>query len=293
MPLNLTHLATFVRLASDPSFTRTAAARGLTQPAITHQVRALERELGLRLVDVVARRATITEAGAYLADRARTVLSAAEALERDMRELALTRTGTIHLGATLTIGSTVLPEILARFREAHPNVDVQVEIANTATMVESVLEGRLSVALIEGTVSDDRLRIEPFRDDELLVIAPPGHRLANRRRIPVRELARETFVGREPGSGTRALLEQAFAAHGISVQTTLAIPSGEGIVRAVACGLGIAALSRLVVADAIAAGSVVALHVPSLDLRRALTLVVRRLRTASPAVVAFRRIVLG
>lgn len=291
MPLSLARLATFVRLTEDPSFTRVAEAAGLTQPAVTHQIRTLERDLGVRLVDIVARRAEITEAGAFLAERGKRLLASADALEREMHDLAAARAGAIRLGATLTIGATLLPALLARFKAAHPSVQASVEIANTAQIGEMVQAGRLSAALVEGTLDDAELRIEVFADDELVLVAPPDHPLAGKR-VRVEALGDEPFVGREPGSGTRDVLERALRAHGVVPEVVLAIPSGEGIVRAVEAGLGIAALSRLVVADALAARRIVGLHVPGLDLRRPLSLVTRRLRSVSPAVVAFREVVL-
>jgi DNA-binding transcriptional LysR family regulator len=290
MPFSLGQLASFAALARERNYSRVAEAAGLTQPAVAHQIRALENDFGVRLVDMAGRRVELTEAGAFLAERAPLVLDAAAALERDLRDFADAAAGRLYLGATLTIGSTLLPDALARFAVAHPAVAVEVEIANTAVIAAMLRSGRLSAALIEGFVDDPALAVEPFFDDELVLIAPPQHPLAGSGPVTLAALRDLPFIAREPGSGTRELFERALATHGITPRIVLAIPSGEGVVRAVAHGLGIAAVSRLVCADAIVAGQVAAIDAPQLALRRSLVFVTRAGRARSPAVSAFREL---
>ncbi|MGD1065828.1 MAG: LysR family transcriptional regulator [Vulcanimicrobiaceae bacterium] len=289
-PLNLTQLATFVRVARERSFTRAAAELHLTQPAVTQQIRALERDLGVTLVDVVARRATLTEAGVMLAERADRLLAQADAVRRDLRDLAEARGGTLHVGATVTIGGWVLPQLLARFRDERPGVTVDVRIANTATIGALAHEGTLSLALVEGDLHDEDLAIEPFADDALVLIVAPAHPFARRDAISVDALAGQPFVAREEGSGTREQFERALRAAGVVPRVVLALPAGEGIVRAVASGIGIAIVSQLVVADAVQAKTVVQVPVRGVDLRRRFTLVRRRWHTPSAAVLAFEEL---
>jgi DNA-binding transcriptional LysR family regulator len=288
MTFSLAQLGSFAALARERNYSRVAEAAGLTQPAVAHQIRALERDFGVRLVEPGGRRVELTEAGTFLAERATLVLDAAAALERDVRDYADAAAGRLYLGATLTIGSTLLPDALARFASAHPAVAVEVEIANTAAIAAMLRSGTLSAALIEGFVDDPALTVEPFYDDELVLIAPPRHPLADSGPVTFAALRDAAYITRERGSGTRALFERALATHGIAPRIVLAIPSGEGVVRAVADGLGIAAVSRLVCAAAIASGHVAALDAPQLDLRRSLVFVTRAGRARSPAVAAFR-----
>jgi DNA-binding transcriptional LysR family regulator len=205
MTINLTQLATFVQLAERRNFTRTADALHLTQPAVTQQIRALERDLGVTLVDIVARRTEITEIGALVAERGELLLDQVDALRRDVRELAEARTGVVHVGATVTIGGYVLPGLLARFAARHPGIRVDVAVENTATIVPMVADGRVGLALVEGVVADDALDVVPFADDELVLIVGDAHRFADRRSVAPTDLADEPFVTREVGSGTREL----------------------------------------------------------------------------------------
>jgi DNA-binding transcriptional LysR family regulator len=289
-PLNLTQLATFARVARERSFTRAAAELHLTQPAVTQQIRALERDLGVRLVDVVARRATLTEAGAMLAERADRLLAQADAVRRDLRDVAEARGGTLRLGATVTIGGWVLPHLLARFRDERPGVAVDVRIANTATIGGLAREGTVSLALVEGDLDDAELAIEPFADDALVLIVAASHPFARREAIAVDALADQPFVAREEGSGTREQFERALRGAGVVPRVVLALPAGEGIVRAVASGIGIAVVSQLVVADAVQAKTVVQVGVRGVDLRRRFTLVRRRWHTPSASVLAFEEL---
>jgi DNA-binding transcriptional LysR family regulator len=287
MSATLVQLETFVRVAELENYTRVAEEFHLTQPGVTQQVHALERHFGVTLVDVVGRRPLLTDAGRFLAARARDLLGAADTLEREMGEFAAARGGDLYIGATLTIGSYVLPGLLARFAAAHPGVRARIDVANTRAMAGRIRAGELSLALVEGPIADPTLEIEPFQEDLLCLITPPGHRLAGSGRVVAADLASEPFVWRERGSGTRAIAEAALAAAGVNPPVVLEMPSGEGVARAVEAGLGIAILSRLVVERAVAEMRLAVVEVEDLDLQRTFQLVTVRGRTLSPAARAF------
>jgi DNA-binding transcriptional LysR family regulator len=284
-------LETFVRVAALGNYSRVAAEFHMTQPGVTQQVRALERQLGVRLVDVVGRRPVLTDAGRFLADRAADILAGVAMLEREMGEFAAVRTGPLTVGATLTIGAYVLPGLLARFAAAYPGITVHVEVANTAAMVERIRNHGLSLALVEGPADGDDLAIVPFQTDRLVLVTPPRHPFSAATPIDVQALDDAPFVWREPGSGTRALAMDALAAAGVTTRTVLELPSGEGVARAVEAGMGLTILSELVVERAVRAGRLVAVDIRGVDLRRTLRLVSLRGRTLSPAAHAFSTLV--
>ncbi len=292
MALNFTQLATFVRLAEEQNFTRAAEQLQISQPAVTQQVRALERDLGVTLVDVVGRRTEITAVGRLVAERGARLLREADALRRDVRDLAEAREGVLHLGATVTIGGYVLPAILARYRERFPGIRVEVTVDNTGAMIPMVQDGRVGIALVEGEVDADDLHCTPFADDEMILIAPPGHPLATGTPVSPALLSDEAFVSREAGSGTRATFVAALRAAGVDPRIVLALPTSEGIVRAVERGLGIAVISRLVAADALAADRVRAIAIDGVDIRRRFLVVARASRTPAPAAERLAALVL-
>ncbi len=291
MSATLVQLETFVRVAERQNYTRVADELHLTQPGVGQQVRALERQFGVKLVDIVHRRPILTEAGAFLAARAGDVLGMMAALEREMKEFAAARNGDLNVGATLTIGTYVLPALLARFAESNPGVRVHVEVANTTDMAERIRSGNLSLALVEGPLTDEKLAIEVFQPDHLVLVLPPGHRFAGKR-IVARDLAQEPFVWREQGSGTRVIAEAALAGRGVYPPVSLELPSGEGVARAVEAGVGVTILSRLVVERALNDDRLATAELTDLDLSRTLRLVTVRARTLSPAARAFRQMLL-
>jgi DNA-binding transcriptional LysR family regulator len=287
--LSLAPLVTMCRLASDPNFTRTAEALNLTQPAVTQQVRVLQDHFATKLVDVIGKRTFLTDAGRFLVDRSTVILGLIDALERDMRDFAEARSGDLRIGATVTIGSYALPQLLARFLQRYPDVRVGVTVENTRKIVEQLKAGALSLALIEGPLDDPDLEVHPFADDELIIIAPVGHRFAQKRaQFEPRDLQGERFIAREDGSGTRVLFEETLRRAGVEPIIALALPTGEGIVRAVQAGMGIAAISRLVAEPAIAAGFVAATRFTGLTFARTFRSARLAHRTPSPAAKALQ-----
>jgi DNA-binding transcriptional LysR family regulator len=281
-------LQTFRLLAREGNFTRTAEALHLTQPAVTQQVRALQEHFGVQLVDLVGRRAVLTDAGRFLAERAEALLGSADALDREMREFADARAGELRLGATVTIGAYALPALVARFMAAHPAIRLQVEVGNTVAMADAVKAGRVSLALVEGPLADAELEITPYADDELVLVVPPWHEFAKRARpIEARDLRGARFVAREPGSGTRAQVERALAEAGVAPEIALTLPSGDGIIRAVELGIGVAILSRLVCDEPLRAGRIVRVPMRDLAFPRTFRTVRLRRRTPSPGSLAF------
>ncbi|MDB5042582.1 MAG: LysR substrate-binding protein, partial [Candidatus Eremiobacteraeota bacterium] len=219
MALTITQLETFSRLADVGNFTRTAEELHLTQPAVTQQMRALAEHFGTPLFDMVGRRPVLTDAGTFLARSSRDVLCALMTLEREMREFADARSGTLDLGATLTIGNYGILPALAAFRAAHPGVSLRLTVANTAAMVAAIKDRRLAIALVEGQLDDPELTVEPYAEDELVLIVPAtGHALSGVEVVAARDLAGIAFVSREEGSGTRAIAEDALHAAGVEPQ---------------------------------------------------------------------------
>lgn len=293
MPASLAQLQALVALAKDHSFSKAARRLGVTQPAVTQHLSNLARELDVHLVDVVNRRPVLTEAGAYLAERARTIVHALGTLSADMEEFKQARSGTLRLGATLTIGTYLMPSLLSRFWHDRPRIATHVRIENTAAIAQLLRSHELGLALVEGIISDDSVLTLPFLEDELVLVVPPDGALAQKGSIYAADLAQLPFVSREPGSGTRDLGYEALVRIGVRPQVALELPSVEAILRAVEAGLGAAILSRFAVEPAARAGAVHMLSIADLPLRRSLFIAAVRGRTLSPAQRAFAQIVIG
>ena len=285
--MNLNHLAIFHAVAQAGSMTRGAELLDVSQPAVSKQVRELERALGVSLFDRVGRRVRLNQAGETLADYARRLFALARAAEEAMADVRAVRRGRLVIGASTTIGTYLLPGVVAEFWRRHPGVELLVEIENTEQVHRRLAGHELDLGLTEGLVQDEDLDAEVFYQDELVLIAAPGHRLAGHPRVALSAVREEPFILREPGSGTRAVEERALARLKLPVRVVMALGSTEAIKRVVAEGVGLAIMSRLAVGVECAAGTLAVLPVAGLRIARPLHLVRRRGRRDGPAQQAF------
>jgi DNA-binding transcriptional LysR family regulator len=272
--LNLHHLRIFAAVAEQGGFSRAAAALRVSQPAVSKSVRELERQVQASLFERGGGAPRLTEVGAVLYARARELFAVERSAEEELRVLRGLEGGVLRVGASTTIVTYLLPPYLARFRAAHPGVKLRVASANTRDIARALLERRLDVALVEGPVDDARIETVAWRDDDLVVIAPPGHPLARSRGgrpVKLAELADEPFLVRERGSGTRRVAEQALGAQGVTLRVGLELASTEAIKQAVAAGLGLAIVSRAAIADQLALGSLTIIPLRDVSFHRQLT----------------------
>jgi DNA-binding transcriptional LysR family regulator len=285
--MNLNHLAVFHAVAQTGSMTLGAERLDISQPAVSKQVQELERALGVHLFDRLGRRIHLSQAGEILADYARRLFALAHEAEEAMADVRAVGRGRLVIGASTTIGTYLLPGVVAAFWRRHPNVELRVEITNTEQVHRRLAGHELDLGLTEGFVEEEELQAEVFHRDELVVIAAAGHPLAGKPRVPLRAVQQEPFVLREPGSGTRAVEERVLAGLKLPVQVVMALGSTEAIKRVVAEGVGLAIVSRLAVRAECVAGTLAVLPVPGLRIERPLHLVRRKGRRDGPALQAF------
>lgn len=262
-------------VASAGSLGRAAAVHGISQPAVTARIRSMERLVGVALVQRSARGSTLTPAGALVADWAREVLTAAERLEAGIASLRSDRDGRLRVAASLTVAEHLLPRWLVHLAAQRAEVAVSLDAMNSLDVAHAVLGGRAELGFIEGPHVPAGLDAQVVARDRLVLVAPPTHVWAHRRRsVDAAELARTRLVHREPTSGTRAALEAALAvaapeAGGLAAPL-LELSTASGVRSAVAEGAGPAVLSGLAVAPDVAAGRLVEVPVRGVDLRREL-----------------------
>ncbi len=244
-----TRLRLLVEIGRHASVSAAARAIGIGQPSASEHLRTLEGAAGQRLVERNGRGSRLTEAGEVLAAHAAQALQTLQAGEEELRQLAGLEAGTIRVGASTTPGVYLLPDTLGCFRRDHPNVMVEVEIASTGEILDRLLAGRIQLALVGETEPDERLRLEPFINDEIVGVAKPGLLDLREGRALASELAEQTLLVREPRSSTRRVSERALAAAGIWPTRVWELDSSEAIKRAAREGLGIAFLSRYAVVE--------------------------------------------
>lgn len=276
-------LEVFVAVAQRLSFSAAARALHLSQPAVSQHVVALERELGARLFERSTRRVRLTAAGTALLGRSSTLLREHAEARRAVAAAGERIAGDFAVAASLTVGAYILPPALARLATQNPDLHVRVTIENTEQVVSSLREGRADVGFVEGDVAAPELVLHPLREDELVVIAPIGHRFADEDEIALDELRREPFVLREPGSGTRQVAESHLRSAGVDparLQVVVELSGIDAIKAAVAAGLGVSIISRSALPNGGAAWQLVYRRIRGIRLRRQIS--AATLRTTPP-----------
>jgi len=285
--MNLHHLAVFQAVAETGSIRAGAARLRISEPAVSRQVRDFEHRLGTALFDRLPRGMRLTSSGEVLSQYARRIFAIERQAETALAELRNLDAGDLAIGASTTIGNYLLPPILAEYARRHPGIRVELDVGNTEEIQKHLLEDRLDVGLTAGLVGHDDLRASVFMHDRLVVVAAPGFIARNTRSFRVEELADLPWVTREAGSGTRAVLEQALAEHGLKPRQVMALASTEAIKRAVAAGAGIAVVSDATVTTELQQGELVRLSAQAFPVRRPLHLLLHRHRQPSRAAAAF------
>jgi DNA-binding transcriptional LysR family regulator len=286
MNVTLHQLRIFVTVAESPSVSRAAELLLLSQPAVSMQIKTLERILGLRLFDHTGRRMQLTEAGRDLYGRATRVIGLMDETAQAMADLREGRQGRLRVVATTTVGIYVVPRLLGLYHERHPGVEVSLEVANWERTCERLFAGEADVA-VAGPHPEPRLQMQPFMEDELVVIASPRSRLAHGGRLSLQTLAAESMVVREPGSGTRAAVEKIFAEHGLTYHRTMELSRNGAIKQVVMAGLGIAVISRGALALELESGMLCTLDVEGFPIVRPWNVITRAGFALSPAAATF------
>ncbi|NCT67134.1 MAG: LysR family transcriptional regulator [Rhodanobacteraceae bacterium] len=277
-------LEVFCAIAAAGSVRAAADQLGLTQPAASMALAELERLLGAPLFDRHQRRLRLNEHGRGVLPRAREIVERLRELGADLQPR-----GTLTIGASNTIGNYLVGDLLGGFVAGHPDVKLSLRVANSAEIVQGVLDFELDVGCIEAPAAHADLELLPWRRDELKVCVRADHPLAARKRLRADDLRGQRWILRESGSGTRSIFEDASRDVLGPLEVALELGQSEAIKQAVIAGLGIACLPRAAIADALASGQLVALPTPFLALERTLSLVLHRARWRGATLQAFLR----
>lgn len=259
MAVTLNQLSSFLAVAREGSVSGAAAKLYVTQPSISAAVSALSRELGVELTERVGRGIGLTPAGEAFRPYAADVLGLVEQGRTAAREAADVSMRSLRLVAVATAAECVVPSLLRAFGRLHPEINVTLEVANRSSLFERVLEHEVDVGIAGRPPEDDRIAGRAILDNEIALIAAPGHPLTA---APVRlaELADLVWLVREPGSGTRQLVIELLSAHSLHPRT-LTLGSNGAIKEAVRLGLGVSLQPRVAVEPDLRAGSIAEIRV--------------------------------
>jgi DNA-binding transcriptional LysR family regulator len=268
-------LATFCAVVERRSFSQAAERLGVTQPAVSLQVRALEKRLGTQLLDRSGRRVEPTDAGWRLYRGAQRMLTLEDQL---LAEVAATSEGELAgdlvLGASTGPAAVVVPVVLGEFQRENPGVRVFLTVSDTHSVVERVAARELELGIVGASRRHRGVRFEPFFSDEVILVCPPGHRFAART-VTLEELREEPLILMQEGAGVRQIVEDGLRRQGVRLRdldVRLELGLQESVRRAVEAGYGVTFISRTAVESELAAGRLAEARVEGLEATREISL---------------------
>lgn len=288
--LNFRQLQVFIAVAELGSFTKAAKQLFLTQPAISWQVKTLETELGLVLLERADRSVSLTEAGEIFYRDAKRLHNLYEKMLSEMEEYRGLGTGKLRLGGSTIPGEYLLPNYIGRFKQTYPEIGVNLVIGDTGTIVEKLLIDEIQLGVIGAKVQEGKLELVPFLQDELILIAAPDHPWAKEKQVTLKDLSEGIYISREEDSGTKMVIEEKLAEKGIVMEkfkTAIELGSPRAVLTAVAAGLGLAWVSRWTAEESLRLGLVQEISVENFKVERNFYLATRPNRHLSPLTKAF------
>ena len=283
-------LAAFCAVVERRSFSQAAEQLGVTQPAVSLQVRALEKRLGTRLLDRSGRHVEPTESGRRLYRGAQRLLTLeAQVLDELAAGAEGELAGTLAIGASTGPAAIVVPQLLCEFQDLHAGVRIALEVHDTSAVVELVADRRLELGIVGAAPRHRGVRYEPFAYDEVVLVCPPGHRFAGRE-VDAHDLVSETLVVMQEGAGVRRVVEDELRRLGLRLRDLdirLQLGLQESVRSAVLAGYGVTFISRAAVEADLAAGTLSEARVEGIDAKREIALATAAGRARSRVADAF------
>ena len=293
--MDLWQLHIYCKVIELKSFSKAGEAVHLSQPTVSSHIKDLEDHFGCRLIDRLAKEAVPTAAGRLLYQYAIRLLSLKDETESALAEFQGRVKGNLQIGGSTIPGSHILPQIIGKFKQQHPDVMISLTIDSTEKIVRAVGDGSLELGLVGATTAERQIRQDWILEDQMRLIVPTSHRWSQRKRVLLSELPLEPFILRESGSGTLQSLEESLNAEGLridSLKVVAKMGSTQAVCQAIKHGIGISIVSKLAVSEELGTGTLKALRIDGLNLKRSFYLTRHRHRTLSPLGSAFSEFLL-
>ena len=273
--INFHRLFIFHTVARLGSFTRAASELGISQPAVSIQVKELERSLDTTLLIRMRSGVSLTDTGETVYDYTRRIFTLADEMTNAIQDLTGLESGRLTIGSSTTPGEYILPFAIGKFRERYPKVEVSLAISNTRNVIDQILSRELDLGMAGAPVDIRGLASFLYVNDEVVLVTAPTHPLARRRSLKVQDVVDEAFLMRETGSATRRAAEEHFSSMGARVRVVMELGSNEAVKRAASAELGVGVVSKFSVGPDVAAGYLKVLSVQGWRCERPLTVFYR------------------
>ncbi|HPF45011.1 MAG TPA: selenium metabolism-associated LysR family transcriptional regulator [Syntrophomonadaceae bacterium] len=293
--MNLNLFKTYVRVVETQNLSRTAEEFDLSQPAVTKQIQALEDMYGVLLLERSGRKLKTTEAGETLYEYAREIIKVMDRTAKAMEEVSDSRKGSLYLGASTIPGQYILPYIIKKFKDKMPNISISMDIADTEKIVNRVADREIDVGIVGGWINSRKIEGYSWLEDELVLIVPENHRLAQRENssnkgVKMTDLLHERWIFREKGSGTRKAAEELLLSNGIrneALNIYLEAGSTEAVLAAVEAGMGISVISSWAIKKLDEHRKIKSISIDDVNAKRLFYVVYPKQKTRRKSVEAF------
>ena len=273
----------FSDLVESESFSRAAKLNGITQSAVSQQLRAMEKHFSILIVDRSQKQFRLTREGQKLYESAKEILYIYEKLNGELQEMKKVISGTIHISTVYSIGLHELPPYVKAFLSKYPDVNIRVEYRRANNVYEDILTNSIDIGLIAYPQRHKQLEVLPFHDDILILVVSPEHPLAGKNNITLQEIADQKFIGFESDIPTRKATDQIFKDEGIEMEPVMEFDNVETVKRAVEINAGIAILPQTTVTREEAQGLLKVIKFKNKIYKRPLALIHRKGRALTPA----------
>lgn len=293
--MNLKQLEVFIKVAESGSFSKGAEATFITQSTVSQHISALEGEFGIKLLDRTGKGALPTEGGKILLERARRLIDYAKEIPVAMARFKGVEEAELNIAGSSIPGEYMIPAALPLLISRFPGVTIVLRQGDSRDVLGKLMSEEVELGVVGGRFDEESLDFAPLADDELVLIAPAGHRWSKCKSIEKEELLREQVVLRETGSGTGKAAAQALREAGIDparLRVAAHLGSNEAVKRAVIAGIGVSFVSAVSVQHELEQNALVQVPVDGIGIKRQFFLASRKGRELSPAALAFRTIMM-
>ncbi len=285
--MHIENLKVFSDLVNTESFSKAAKLNGITQSAVSQQLRAMERHYNILIVDRSQKQFRLTAEGRRLYDASREILRIAEKLNSELQEMKSVVSGPINLSTIYSIGLHELPTYVKRFLQEYPSVNLRVEYRRSNHVYEDILHNSFDIGLVAFPVKMKGVEVVPFREDVLVLICHPGNPLASKKSVSLGEIAREKFVGFDADIPTRKAIDAMFREKRLELDPVMEFDNIETVKRAVEIDAGVAIVPRATVEHELARRALAAVEIEARDRKRPLAILYRKGRVLTPAMEKF------
>lgn len=285
--MHIENFKIFSDLVDSQSFSKAAKMNGITQSAVSQQLRAMERHFNTLIIDRSQKQFRLTREGEKLHESAKEILNLYQKMQTELQELKKIIGGTIHISTIYSIGLHELPPFVKRFLRDYPAVNIRVEYRRSNLVIEDVLQGAVDIGLVAYPTKSRQLEIIPFGEDQLVVIVSPKHPLASRGEIETEDLHGHKFIGFDQDMPTRKATDQIFRDLKLDMEPSMEFDNIETVKRAVEVDAGFALVPEATVKQEIKYGSLVAISLRGRRISRPLAIVHRKGRVSTPAMKMF------